>query len=241
MLTTVALAGAVFVGALAQRVTGLGFALVAAPLLVVAAGPFQGVLLANLLSLVISAALLALSWRHVDVRKGVTLTISGVLGVVPGAVAARLLAPGPLQVAIGLLVVAGLLAAVGTAGSRSPRDPSIAVTGLAGACSGMMAGAAGVGGPALTVYAVRIDWERRAFAATAQLCFAVQGGAALAAKGLPSLAPTRLALVVGALLVGLAAGQWAGPRVSDTTARRAVVLLALLGGAATAVKGALAW
>jgi hypothetical protein len=44
----------VVAGALTQRVTGVGFALVCAPLLVLIAGPFEGVVLANLLSLTVN-------------------------------------------------------------------------------------------------------------------------------------------------------------------------------------------
>ena len=44
----------VVAGALTQRVTGIGFALVCAPLLVLIAGPFEGVVLSNLLGLTVS-------------------------------------------------------------------------------------------------------------------------------------------------------------------------------------------
>jgi uncharacterized membrane protein YfcA len=47
---------AVFVGAVAQRVTGLGFALVVAPVLVILLGPFDGVMIVNLCSVLSASA-----------------------------------------------------------------------------------------------------------------------------------------------------------------------------------------
>ena len=69
----------------------------------------------------------------------------------------------------------GLAAIITRGGARNAsRTPGTVATATAGACSGFMnAAAAGVGEPALTVYALRSNWEQRTFAATAPLCSAV--------------------------------------------------------------------
>lgn len=64
-------------GALTQRVTGIGFALVSAPLLVLVAGPYQGVVLANLLSLLVALGVFASTWSQTEWRRGVLLSTSG--------------------------------------------------------------------------------------------------------------------------------------------------------------------
>src|SRR5660398_269749 len=70
----------VVAGAGTQRVTGLGFALVSSPLLVLVAGPFNGVLLANVLSLTVNLVVLAMTWREVEVLRAAAAGA----GAVPG-------------------------------------------------------------------------------------------------------------------------------------------------------------
>ncbi|KJK54967.1 hypothetical protein, partial [Saccharothrix sp. ST-888] len=55
----------VLLGASVQRLAGIGFALVAAPVLVLLLGPAQGVVLSNCAAGAISAVGLAGSWRQV--------------------------------------------------------------------------------------------------------------------------------------------------------------------------------
>ncbi|HYH33464.1 MAG TPA: TSUP family transporter, partial [Pseudonocardia sp.] len=97
------LAVAVLVGTGTQRITGLGFALVSAPFLVLLLGPFTGVLLANTLSLTTNLVVLAQTWRAVDVRKALLLAVPALAAVMPGAWVARTL-PAPL-----LAIIAGTL------------------------------------------------------------------------------------------------------------------------------------
>jgi uncharacterized protein len=229
-------AATVLVGAVAQRVSGLGFALIAAPLLVLATGPIEGVQLANLLAVVVSISILALSWNRVDLRKARILVPGGLVGVVPGVLAARLLPAGILQIAIGGLVAVGLLAT--RIGVRRHVRPTVPLACCAGLASGFMNAVAGIGGPALTVYALAIGWSQESFAATAQVSFAVQSSASLALKGLPHLAVTQLALLMGTAALGLALGGALARWVPPTRARAAVVVLAMLGALGAIVRGA---
>ncbi len=225
-------------GAVTQRVTGIGFALVAAPLLVLAAGPFDGIILANVLSLLVGVVVLTTTWRDVEWRRGLLLAVPA-LAVIPlGAYVARTV-PGPL-----LLVVTGTLvllalglvqlshrAAVlrGTAGAVG-----------AGAASGFMNVTAGVGGPAMVLYAVSTKWEHRRFVATFQFYTVMVNCASLLSKGQPRLPPSAFVVSVGALAIGLLLGELLSRRVPAAKAKRAVVLLAMAGALATVVKGLIA-
>jgi uncharacterized membrane protein YfcA len=229
-------AATVLVGAVAQRVSGLGFALIAAPLLVLATGPVEGVQLANLLAVLVSLSILAVSWSRVDLRRARILVPGGLVGVVPGVLATRLLPAGVLQIAIGGLVAVGLLAT--RIGVRRHVRPTVPVTFGAGLASGFMNAVAGIGGPALTVYALAIGWSQESFAATAQVSFAVQSAASLALKGPPHLAVAQLALLVGTAALGLALGGVLVRWVPPTRARSAVVVLAMLGAVGAIVRGA---
>ena len=241
-LASLGLAAAVSVGAGTQRITGLGFALVAAPFLVLLLGPFTGVLVVNVLGVAASVLVLVQVRRDVDLRRGVLLSAPALVAVVPGAWVARHTGPAVLQVLVGGCVVVALLVVLGT-GRRSDARPSsgtgTAPALLAGAASGFMNATAAVGGPALTVYAVATRWPQRAFAATAQLCFTVVGTASVAAKGLPSLPAVDWVVTAAALVVGLGVGTLLAARVSRTTARTAALALALVGSVATVVDGVL--
>ncbi|GAB2446269.1 sulfite exporter TauE/SafE family protein [Nocardia tengchongensis] len=230
---------AVFAGAALQRVTGLGFALVAAPMLVLLAGPFQGIVLANSLALIVAMVVLAMTWRDVDIDKLVRLAPAGVLGVFPGAIAAQLLPSGPLQVFVGSMILLGLGSVLLVARARFA--PSLMTTVGTGLVSGFMTATAGVGGPALTTYAVATRWDQKAFAATSQCCFAAQAVAALSLKGLPAIPAAGLSMLVGALLGGLLVGNYLAPWVGSALARQVVVMLALLGALGTVVRGVVAW
>ena len=68
---------AVAVGAVAQRVAGIGFGLVAAPAFVLAEGPERGVPLVITLNLVANVLALPGAWPDVDVRRTVRLKVAG--------------------------------------------------------------------------------------------------------------------------------------------------------------------
>ncbi len=234
----------VLVGALAQRITGMGFALIAAPALVILLGPFDGVVLVNLCAVLSSLLILPRVWKLVDWTRFGWLVVPALVGTVVGAlVAARL--PGPvLQLGVGVLVVVALtvsLLVTRTDHVATGRSPAI----IAGAASGFMNASAGVGGPALSVYAVATRWPQAGFAATAQPYFVVIGVASLVGKlgatgwVLPELEPGAWPLVIGALLVGLGLGELLHKRIPHHAARIAVIVIAYAGGVAAMVDGAL--
>jgi uncharacterized protein len=230
----------VIAGALTQRVTGIGFALVCAPLLVLVAGPFEGVVLSNLLGLVVSALVFVAQWRDTEWRKGLLLAVPALLAIPPGAWVARTVPPAQLMVIIGMTVIVALAAVVLSDRARVLRGTSGAV--VAGGASGFMNVTAGVGGPAIVLYAVSTSWEHRKFVATFQFFSIFTNLASLTAKGgLPRISPAALALSLGALAVGLLGGELLSRRVDHALARHLAIGLALVGAAFTVVKGALAW
>jgi uncharacterized protein len=218
-----------------QRVSGIGFALIASPLLVLLIGPYQGVLLANLLAVLVAATTLATIWPSVDRRRVWTLVPAGLLGVIPGVLVARALPTDLLQVLVGSLILLAMLLVIFTSRVRFGAAGSTNIaTGIA---SGFMTATAGVGGPALTVYAVATGWEQSAFAATAQVCFVSQSALSMAFKGLPDLSLDKTVLFVAIVAVGLVGGHMLAGRVGGAVARRFVIWLALVGAVGAVVKG----
>jgi len=236
-LELVLLGAAVLVGSGTQRLTGLGFALVTAPFLVLLTDPFTGVLLANALSLVANLVVLAQTWRAVEVRRALLFAVPALVAIVPGALVARSLPAPVLSISVGVLVLLALVAVMASERARVLRGTAGAVT--AGAVSGFMNVTAGVGGPAITVYAVSTGWAHVSFVATVQLYFALVNAGSLAAKGWPDVGVATWAVAAGALVVGVVAGQRLTRVVPPDRARHLVVGLALLGSGATVVKGLL--
>ncbi len=238
MLQAVGLGLVVLVGAGAQRITGLGFSLVASPYMVLLLGPFKGVLLVNACGAVAAGIVLTQVWRDVDLRRAALLLGPALPAVLPGVWVARELPAAVLGVVVGGLVLAALLAVVATERARVLRGTPGAV--IAGIGSGFLNATIGAGGPAIAVYAVSVDWEQRRFAATAQLIFGVLGAASLVAKGgHPSLATVGWAMVAAGLALGIAAGNRLADRVPAGHARNAVIVLAMAGAALTVGKGLL--
>lgn len=230
----------VVAGALTQRITGVGFALVCAPLLVLVAGPFEGVVLSNLLGLVLSAVVFASQWRQTEWRRGLLLAIPALLAIPPGAWVAHHMPAAQLMVVIGISVILALGAVVLSDRARVLGGTSGAV--VAGGMSGFMNVTAGVGGPAIVLYAVSTAWEHRRFVATFQFFSIFTNLASLAAKGgLPRVSPIALVLALTALAVGLAGGELLARRVDHGRARQLAIGLALAGATFTVIKGALAW
>lgn len=236
---TVLLGVAVLAGAGTQRLTGLGFALVASPFLVVVAGPRHGVILANLLSLATNLVVLIMLRRQVNVRRALLLAVPAVCAVPLGAWLAGRLRVAVLELLIGLLVVAALLVVTVARRVRLPEGPAGAVA--AGAASGLMNVTAGVGGPAISLYALSTTWDHAEFVASIQLYFALVNGASILAKGgTPGLGLAQVVVCVAALALGTVAGQWLTSRVPADRARQAVLVLAYAGGLTAAARGAVA-
>jgi len=225
----------VFGGAATQRVTGLGFALVASPLLVLVLGPFQGVLLANALTLCLNVFVLAATWRAAEPRRLILLIPAALLAVHFGASVTAMVPAPVLLTLVGALVCAALLVVMMLKKVALFRGWPGEIG--AGALSGFMNVTAGVGGPAITLYAVGTEWEQASFVASMQIYFGALNLASIATKGLPSLPGAALPIVAIALAIGLGFGQWLARNVPVAMARQAVILLAFLGASATLAKG----
>lgn len=237
-----AVAAAMFVGAVAQRVTGMGFALVVSPFLVLLLGPFDGVMLVNLASIVSALIVLVTVWRDVDVRAYGWLAAAAIVGVVPGALLAVRVDPAVLETTVGAVLIVSLTASLLVA--RLP----ITLTGnrprlFAGFASGLMNAGAGVGGPAVSAYGILSRWPHRPFAATLQPYFATVGLASVIAKlviapgSLPDLGPVGWGLAGAALVSGVAVGTIAARYLAVRWARSAVIVIAFAGAAVALVTG----
>lgn len=224
---------AVLAGALAQSVSGIGLTLVSGPLLVTLLGQSAGVRTSVVLSLALNAAVLAPEARHV--RWGALPALLGpaALATPATAYALRHVDARAAAFVAGVVTVAGaLLLASGRAwaGGRGRRGAV-----AAGAVSGAMNVTAGIGGPAVALYAANAGWSLVATRPTLQAYFLALNAVALVTLG-PRAVPAALWL---ALAVGTLGGLLLARRVRQDVARRTTLALAVLGGVVVIVRSTL--
>jgi len=248
----------VAVGAACQVASGLGFALVCSPLLVLVLGHGPGVRVVLVMSIVLNLVVLARSWRHVRVGDALRLLVPAALFVVPTALLAQSVRTPLLSLLAGSVVVVATVLVIARRELRWLDGTRGAVA--AGAASGVFNTLAAASGPPVAIFAAQRRWEPRVMSATLQafslplnlVTLAVLvlvgdgagGGAATAATsagagagapaGLP-LAP--LAWAVVGLLAGAAAGVALGHRVPAPVVRAVALGVALLGGATLVTTG----
>ncbi|MFC9836351.1 TSUP family transporter [Rhodococcus sp. NPDC127530] len=240
LLLGAAVAAAVMVGAVLQRLSGTGLALVSAPLLTLLLGPATGVLLVNICSICSAALIFGVVRRDVDWRRYRMLTAAATLGVLPGAVLVAAVPASWLALVVGVSVLVGLTATVLARrrlchhGDR--RTPVVA----AGFVSGLMNTTAGVAAPPVTIYALATRWPQQAFAATLQPFFLTVAGLSMATKlasgGAVHIDPRLGLTAAAALLVGVKIGSTLTGRVDPAHARTVAVALAYVGAAATVLR-----
>lgn len=231
----------VVVGAALQRITGMGFALVVGPFLVLLVGPLPGVILVNVCGALSSLVILTRLWRRVEWRRYALLAPPAVVAVACGALVLDELPAAGMEVVVGALVIAGMTGSLLASRAPTARGPAAAV--VAGLVSGAMSVTAGTGGPAIAVYAVASRWDPRAFAATVQPYFVTVASASVVAKlsltsaALPPLSTGIWIGIVASCLGGIVVGDLLAPRISVRSTRVALVALAYVGGTATLVRG----
>lgn len=241
MLTTGLVLAAVVMGAGMQRITGMGFALVAAPFLVLLLGPVEGVVLVNLCGAVTAGAIIFRVARDINWRRYAALASAALLGIIPAAVLIRSIPPAVLEISIGVILAFGLTVLLALKSAQLP--PRRRYLWTAGTLSGFMNTAAGVGGPAVSMYSIATRWQHRSFAATMQPYFFTIGAFSLVSKAVtapasfPVLPWTMWLAVAIACLVGLVLGDVAARFVPARAAQVLLIVLAYLGAAATIVRG----
>jgi uncharacterized membrane protein YfcA len=232
---TLALAAlAVAVGAAAQSVSGIGFALVGGPLLFTVFGAREGVRVAVVLSMLVNIAVLVREHRAVMWRRVMPVLVTALVATPFLAWALADVPSRGLRAAAGAVIVVGaVLVAAGR--TRDTGTPGGILAGLASATMNVLASA---GGPAVAVYATGAGWDPLRLRATLQAYFLALNVVTLATLGPPHWSLGQAALLVGCLLAGSLVGAALSTRVSASLARTVTLALAAAGGLAVVIAAA---
>jgi len=226
----------VLVASVLQRVSGIGFALVAGPVLLAVVGPDEAVRLVSVTGLASCAVGIASTWRESRPAEMLTLLPFTYLAIVPAGLFADAVGDGVASLLAGLVVLPALAVAL-----RPPRRieavPRWARASVAGALSGAMNAVAGLGGPMAATYGISRRWDA-ALVPNMQLFLFLSAPGVLAVRGWPELvgggALFLLSLAAGA---GVAAGGLVSARMSLRTAGRITVTVAVVGAGVAIVRG----
>jgi len=221
---------AALVGAAVQSATGFGFALVLSPALFGVMEPAEAVTV--LLALGAALNLLVLLERH-DARwsRLPPLILPALPGLALGAVVLAALSREPLQIGVGVAVIA--------AGLWQLRDRAAAArvpATVAGFLSGLLTTSISINGPPLVLWleaqALR-PAEFRATLAAAFLALNIAGWVVLGIAGDATADLGELFVLLGIVLVGHALGVLAFRRLDHERFYRLVLMLVLVTGAAS--------
>jgi len=233
---------ATLLGGIAQRATGTGFALIATPILVLVLGPLDSVLVVNMCAAISATLVTAQVWRSVEWRRYLPLAIAGLALVPLGVLTASSLDAGWLQCLVGATVLLAIVSPLVFRRLAVSSDSRI-VGWAAGGAAGFLNAIAGLGGPALTAYALLSRWEYTAFRATIQPVFATMGIGSLLGKLLLSAGTYRLpdpglflTLAVCTMLgitIGTVVVRWMPERIG----RILVIVIASAGATTILIQG----
>jgi len=233
---------AVLIGAVGQRMIGMGWGLVVTPAVALVAGPLAAVLVVNLYGALACLIILPKVWREVDWRRLLWIAVPALAVMVPGLLLARGLDSDALRIAVGVIAVIGVAISVAfTSTARSHDGPGLRVA--TGTAIGVLNASVGMGAPAVGVYSLVSGWQDRTFVATMQPFWVLISGALVAVR--PFVAPEGspdwplwawLALALP-VVAGVLLGNRLAHLVNRSVVRWAIIALSVLGGAALIVTG----
>jgi uncharacterized protein len=232
-LAVVLLAVVVLLGALVQSVVGLGLGLLVAPVTAMV-HPAWVPVLPLLLALLVSGLMLRGEWGHVDWRAIAWMLPARIPGTVLGVWLVLRFTEPQLAIAIGVMVLMGVLVTVRTV--HVPTTPFTMIT--AGVAAGAAGTATSVGGPPVAL--LLQHREAGEMRSTMSVFFFV--GVLLSLGGLlfageVSGATSRVALALAPMvLVGFAIGSRLRGRLPQARLRTAVLITCSLAASALLVR-----
>lgn len=225
----------VFAAGILRGYTGFGFALAAVPMLALVIPPVMVVPLVLCLEIVASAQMLPGLWREVHFRSVGWLAIGSVLGIPLGLYVLAVLPSDVMRLVIALIVLFSLVAIL--TGGRLRGQPGSWATIVVGAFSGLLNGAAAMGGPPVILFYLGSQTAVHVGRASLILYFALIDSVAAGLAVVSGLLDAALLLLTALSLPALFAGQAIGTRLFRSSLQRhyRAVAVAVLGIVSTAV------
>lgn len=217
----------VMIGALVQGLTGLGFALVSVPILVMFQDAKSVVITTLILSSVLNALILYQARRHITLKDAGPITLGAIAGVPFGSYLLTVLSPDALKTIVAALVLLFSIPLL-LGYSRGFRHPQAASL-VTGAVSGALQSSTSMGSPPVVLLMANQGIPKESF--RGMLVFRSMAASSLSVVALlpsgllnPDIA-THALLMAPALLIGFVAGSYLLKLVPQQLFKRLTVLL----------------
>lgn len=234
--------GSLVVATISQRVVGMGFGIIMAPIVAIVADPFAAVLVVNLYAVLACVLMVPRVWRHIDWGRLVSLVVPAALASILGLLVARASDADVLRIAVGATAILGVFVSVAFARTTHTIDGPV-TRAMAGSVIGLTNSAVALGAPAVGVYSIVSRWSGPSFSATMQPFWVVLSLVTLGERQIlsPGGAPDWpwwgwLGAAVATVIESVAAEPVARV-VSPRLARLGVIVLSLTSGIAVTVVG----
>lgn len=229
----------VFIAALAQSMSGFGFALVLAPLFSLVWDPHQVVVVSTILNGALSLCITFRNRDHVSVNRVGLLLAGALVGIPMGLAALASLDPNPLRVLIGVVVfVLGALVYFGLTPALKRERLWLLVSGV---LSGLLHSSTSMGGPPVVLCLMSQGHEKELMRGTLLGFFGPLSVLTVAGFWLGGLVRGEALLVSVAMVPALLAGIWLGAeafkRAPGTLYRAIVALLIAAAGVSSVLAG----
>ena len=232
---------AIVVGVLVKAITGLGFPLVAIPVISVFVSVEDAVSVIALPNVVMNFALCWGTRRHAgETRDLPMLGVTGILGAVVGTLLLLRMPEQPLLVALALTVFGYVGHVVRSPEASLSRETARRWSPAMGLAAGVMHGAVGISGPLVASWIHAYRLPPNAFVFSVTLLFLLAGATQLAALvGNGMLAGARLWIALAAIplvLVLIPVGARLRDGLASQRFERAVLAVLLLSGASLVIR-----
>ncbi|MCR0984664.1 sulfite exporter TauE/SafE family protein [Roseomonas populi] len=216
LAATVAIAA---LAGLARGFSGFGAALIFIPLASVALGPRVAVPLLLMVDNVTASPLIPAAWRGAERREVASLLVGALIGTPAGTW--LLLHLDPIALRWGMCGLALVMLALLASGWRYHGRPALPLSIGVGAASGILSGAAQMGGPPVVAYWLGGAIPAARVRANIVLFFAASGLISAAIYLAGGLLTTEVLLLSAIVAPGYAAGLWCGARLFGRASERA--------------------
>ena len=227
----------VFASSFVIGTVGFGFALVAAPVLLLYLEPQQVVVVINSLIGLMMAMVLVRSWRHLEFRPAMGLVLGGMAATPIGVLALNSASPGVLRITIAIVIIFLALFSL-----KNVQLPFTRIR-MAGPSFGFLTSLAtttiAIGGPIAAIYAVSQEWKPERVRATLALLFIASDITAFAlysATGLVSRDTlANIGVMIPGMIIGFGLAGLVVNRINDRIFRYAMITVIVVAGSATLV------
>ncbi|MFC1917569.1 sulfite exporter TauE/SafE family protein [Chloroflexota bacterium] len=197
-----------FFAAFIRGITGFGFALILAPILLLILNPTSVVIITLFLGLLSNILVLCYSFKKVNLKKILPIIVSSSFGIPLGAWIITIVAPSTLKIIIGgVTVSSAIILSLGLSKTFS-RENLAGV--FAGFISGTLSSSTGLGGPPVVLFVHNQNWQRDVIHTGLAAYFLFASSLSLVALTIPGLVDRQIIISAISLAPALFAGVGLG-------------------------------